>query len=210
MTSDDINNLNKSFTRTPPDLVAFAQSIQDYFDGNLPFEVMQVRALPAAGWVRIELVSHDNLFTVYRITPRVNDAILAELMRHYLRRIEQIREGEPEEPLPEPEPSRKIEGVENIPLSPSPGGYIYVIRGGDLCKIGVSINPSQRFRTLNSASPITLKFEMCAPHPNMYLGEAILHARYDRRRIKGEWFALTDTDLAEIKEFLMKEQTEVR
>ena len=64
-------------------------------------------------------------------------------------------------------------------------------------KIGVSDNPSYRERTLQSEKPT---IELLFFFDGTIDLERVLHAQYADRRIRGEWFALTDLDVNNIKE----------
>ena len=60
-------------------------------------------------------------------------------------------------------------------------------------KIGKSVNPSFREKTLQSEKPtITKIFEFPSDV------ELSLHKKYSDKRVRGEWFALTDDDLIDI------------
>lgn len=75
--------------------------------------------------------------------------------------------------------------------------YIMVDHSTGYYKIGRSINPSFREKTLQSEKPtITLLFGFDSTHQQ----EKQLHAQYASKRIRGEWFALTEDDLSTIKE----------
>ncbi len=66
-------------------------------------------------------------------------------------------------------------------------------------KIGRSKTPGKRERTLQSEVPeTTLRFSIPAEESH----EKELHERFAHRRIRGEWFELTDVDLLEVFIFL--------
>ena len=76
---------------------------------------------------------------------------------------------------------------------------VYLIRAENgLVKIGKTANIESRFSTLNHASPIDL--ELVHVFDTLFGDELEeeLHALYDDRRIKGEWFRLSDQDVREI------------
>lgn len=62
-------------------------------------------------------------------------------------------------------------------------------------KIGKSVNPRVRERTLLSDKPTITLFMICDN-----LVEKELHAKYADKRVRGEWFNLTSEDIADIKE----------
>lgn len=74
-------------------------------------------------------------------------------------------------------------------------GYIYILKSGDLYKIGQSAKPRKRLRQLRTGSslPIEVVYTMRTPHYKFV--EKILHNRLADKRVRGEWFALSETDL---------------
>jgi len=84
---------------------------------------------------------------------------------------------------------------EELPVSRWFGQSIYLIRmeGSDLCKIGVSQNPKHRLNQLNVPG---LYLDMVYQVPHAYEIEKSLHYCYSSKRTKGEWFHLSDEDIA--------------
>lgn len=79
-------------------------------------------------------------------------------------------------------------------------GFVYLIQAeNQLVKIGVSINPQKRFQTLNTASPIELSILFSIKSDDAYTLEDKLHKRFADRHIKGEWFSLSEEDIASVK-----------
>lgn len=60
-------------------------------------------------------------------------------------------------------------------------------------KIGKSVNPRRRERTLLSDKPTITLFKVCEKNV-----ERELHAKYKDKRVRGEWFTLTEEDIADI------------
>ena len=65
-------------------------------------------------------------------------------------------------------------------------------------KIGRSINPSTREKTLQSEKPT---IDMLFSYPATNECETDLHGIYSKKRIRGEWFDLNGTDLKNIKTY---------
>lgn len=79
--------------------------------------------------------------------------------------------------------------------------YVYLMKCNNtgLHKIGRSINPSSRERTiLSQSSSITIVF--ISPITSITT-EKILHKRFSRKRIRGEWFDLNTEDISIIKNY---------
>lgn len=60
-------------------------------------------------------------------------------------------------------------------------------------KIGRSVNPKKRESTLQSEKPTINMFAVCENDH-----ESILHKKYSKKRIRGEWFNLSDKNLSSI------------
>ena len=79
-------------------------------------------------------------------------------------------------------------------------GYIYLLRQGDIFKIGRSKNPSERRRVHNNTSPVEVSLEHKLHVIDMESAESWLHRRFKQKLIKNEWFRLTPEDVAWVKQ----------
>ena len=79
--------------------------------------------------------------------------------------------------------------------------YIYLMVNTEtsLIKIGKSNNPRYRERTLHSQEPTVHLIAVWCCHHKI---EKDLHAMFDQKRSRGEWFRLLLSDLAEIERFM--------
>ena len=70
----------------------------------------------------------------------------------------------------------------------------------DMIKIGYSVNPSTRIRTLAAKEPA---LEIIHEFEGRTQDERRLHEKYNNKRVKGEgeWFRLSDADVEDIKEY---------
>ncbi len=77
-------------------------------------------------------------------------------------------------------------------------GYVYLMRdiGLGYYKIGFSGNPTHRERTLQAERP---SIELLYSWLSNWKTEQQLHERYKEKRVRGEWFNLSPSDIAEIK-----------
>ena len=74
--------------------------------------------------------------------------------------------------------------------------YVYLIRSEEgLFKIGVSNNPKSRLKALQSATPHNLTLIHAVQTNISRKIELYLHGYYHTRAIRGEWFALSDSDV---------------
>jgi len=78
---------------------------------------------------------------------------------------------------------------------------LYLIREDwrGLVKVGISNNITNRLTYLQSACPQRLNIVAICPSDNARKDEAKLHARFEQKRINGEWFRLNDDDIDRIK-----------
>lgn len=67
-------------------------------------------------------------------------------------------------------------------------------------KIGYAQKPADRLRTFNVKLPFEVEYEVLLKTDDMRGLESSLHEYYSEKHINGEWFALTDDDLAELRQ----------
>lgn len=78
-------------------------------------------------------------------------------------------------------------------------GWIYIVQCGDHYKIGKTKNVKRRFIQLQSSMPYPLRLEHQSQHDNVVQVERELHTMFHDKWIRGEWFKLSDEDLAWFK-----------
>ena|SRR3990167_7127718 len=84
--------------------------------------------------------------------------------------------------------------------------YFIRVRGTNIVKIGSSEHPFDRIQQLQVGSPHELELLGTCDSPSDEfsdsdgMSEKYYHRRFRNRRIRGEWFRLTDDDLASIEE----------
>jgi len=83
-------------------------------------------------------------------------------------------------------------------------GYVYFIQGqcGGAIKIGYSLTPSSRLKTLQTGYPDTLKMLLVIPGDESI--EHALHRQFEGARLKGEWFRPDELLIEKIKELSAK------
>ena len=78
-------------------------------------------------------------------------------------------------------------------------GYVYLIQSATgHCKIGSSRSVQNRLRQLQCANPEPLTLLHHFPSANAQQSELALHSRFADRRVRNEWFALTEAEIASI------------
>jgi len=76
--------------------------------------------------------------------------------------------------------------------------YVMIDKNTGYYKIGRSVNPERREKTLQSEKPT---IEMLFNHDARVKDEKELHDMFKDKRIRGEWFDLNGSDLTKIREF---------
>jgi len=80
-----------------------------------------------------------------------------------------------------------------------PQGFVYLLKAGEHPKIGKAIDMKKRLNQIKLALPVKPEVihTIEAFHP--YQAEHYWHKRFADKRLNGEWFVLTDRDVAEFK-----------
>jgi hypothetical protein len=78
--------------------------------------------------------------------------------------------------------------------------FVYIFRVNGLCKIGRTNNPDRRKVQLQTAIPYPIE-TVCLIQTTRHGLERALHRRFDHLKARGEWYALTDTEIQWIKDF---------
>ena len=88
---------------------------------------------------------------------------------------------------------------ESRPSSSPTGGYVYVIRSKLGFKIGKTVNVRSRTRLFAVRLPFPTSIEHYAWFEDYTHAERSFHLRYHTKRLEGEWFDLSESDLDAIK-----------
>ena len=94
--------------------------------------------------------------------------------------------------------SRRVENDDGSISGPS-NGFVYLFRAGDIYKIGLSINPKQRSKAVKAPNGQDIIIEHQISTDDMGALEQALHYRFSDKRLEGEWFELTDSDVEYVK-----------
>lgn len=92
-------------------------------------------------------------------------------------------------------PPPKLSREENLDKS----GFVYIIKiqTGEF-KIGKSINVEKRIKEIDTSTPHELELVHAIISDNANNAEKLLHKKYEKSRIKGEWFNLSSNDIDEL------------
>ncbi len=84
-------------------------------------------------------------------------------------------------------------------------GYIYVLKSEYGYKIGKTVNLKDRIRLFGVKLPFKFELILTGLVENCSKAEAELHRRFSHKRLEGEWFELTPTDVDQIEAYLKAE-----
>lgn len=74
-------------------------------------------------------------------------------------------------------------------------GFVYILEGGGYCKIGRTCNPNKRIAQISPKLPFDTTLVHMIPTDDSLRLEAILHERFENKRVNGEWFNLDREDI---------------
>ncbi len=81
-------------------------------------------------------------------------------------------------------------------------GYVYVLKSDSgHYKIGKTLSPNNRRITFTVKLPMEVEYIVWIHSPNYHLLETLLHTQYRHKRVNGEWFDLSSTDLVWLGSF---------
>lgn len=81
-------------------------------------------------------------------------------------------------------------------LGPRRDGYVYLFKWMNFYKIGTSVNVQSRLGPLSASLPMPGEILHTIPTNHMSDAELSLHDKFAAKRLNGEWFALSDEDIA--------------
>lgn len=104
-----------------------------------------------------------------------------------------------DKPLPEPAPNTgQVPRQTKTPLRhhQHPAGYVYILKGNGLYKIGLSTRkPDARIAEYSPKLPFSTELVKVIESNNCHALEKELHRRFRSKHVRGEWYALTSEDL---------------
>ena len=102
---------------------------------------------------------------------------------------------------------KKKEGIHKLDHEHNIPGYVYFMKAKDdnLVKIGASKNPSKRKEQIERDLVFEIELINKIHSYNSYLLEKKLHQIHKPQRINGEWFALTDKQIEDIRNYKDKD-----
>ena len=106
-----------------------------------------------------------------------------ELEQHNLEQLEPRPSSHPSNNRPAPQPPQ-----------PKPG-FVYLLRGNDQHKIGRTKHVDDRMKQISQKLPFEIELVHAIETDDTETLEAQLHDRFADRRLKGEWFDLSEQDV---------------
>lgn len=79
-------------------------------------------------------------------------------------------------------------------------GYVYLVQSPTSAyKIGKTVDPDNRMKTFSVKLPFEVDYVCVIQSDDMHTLETELHAKFEHKRVNGEWFDLDETDVEYIK-----------
>jgi hypothetical protein len=78
-------------------------------------------------------------------------------------------------------------------------GYVYLIKGGDFFKIGVTKSLNSRMKYFQTKLPFEVEELAIIASDDSYGLEKQLHEQFEHKRVNGEWFSLDEEDVETIQ-----------
>lgn len=113
-----------------------------------------------------------------------NKTVAQEMLGELLRRAER---------------KTKQKALARLRPPPPTWGYVYLAAMENACKIGVAQDVAGRVRELQTGTPGKLEVRHVIRSNDAGWLEAMLHRLFASRRLRGEWFALTEEDVSALK-----------
>lgn len=185
---------------TPGKMVA---PYSDHYFINLRLNSEDLTSFAGKGWdlLRIEHINGDAPHTFsnsYHINyqPPFSSFLFKIYAEKYIQAL-----GEAGVVLDDYSTTSKRSSAESSP-SEKEVCYVYLMKdtSNGYYKIGISNRPEYRERTLQSEKP-TIELLTAKPFPSRIIAEAIeqaLHKAFGEKRLRGEWFELTPSDVNDI------------
>jgi hypothetical protein len=153
-----------------------------------------IEEMAGSNSVQVERLSHELLEQIGSIESMLSQQDLVELtprMRSFL-----------QEALVEKQYRYDMERLRQqaASLQGPRAGFVYLLRAAtDQYKIGRTKDPKNRKETFDVKLPFPVEFECLIPTQDMFQLEKALHQRFGGKRLRGEWFDLSEEDVAYIK-----------
>ncbi|MFZ1746398.1 MAG: GIY-YIG nuclease family protein, partial [Nitrospirales bacterium] len=97
----------------------------------------------------------------------------------------------------------KAPSTTELPEKKKKRGFVYLVRAntGEY-KIGYSIDIQNRLKAFAVQPPFEYKLIHSIPVDDMLQAESVLHDKFSHKRIRGEWFTLSEEDVIEISQLI--------
>ena len=142
--------------------------------------------------------THQDLLNVIRELCEAYDALSPERIQQYNQSIHDKR-------FPTRINRRSADQIQRVekPTRGPLNGFVYLIRYGrsNKYKIGMSANPANRIRSIQTSTPETLSLVHTIQTANMLDLEFHFHCKFQPLNIRGEWFELNDQAIAEFMNY---------
>jgi len=99
---------------------------------------------------------------------------------------------------PQREYPKEEKGVKGVKERKPKSGYVYLLHHNGLYKIGMAKSITQRLTQISPVMPHKITLVCSVKTADMFFLEATLHERYAEKRMNGEWFSLSPSDVQDV------------
>jgi len=140
----------------------------------------------------------DDYIDTWTLNKENKQSIIKDLFKSHSMTVQKVVENyQPFENISDSEPYENEEDYCHV--------YLMIDTTNNFHKIGISGNPKYREKTLQSEKP-TIELICSKEFPSRTIAENLektLHNSFGAKRIRGEWFELTNNDVEQIKQTLL-------
>lgn len=208
---------NNEYKLSPKDLVSFmyedglidtfeivespvknSGSWNGFYETKVPITQNEIKNLSERNFLKwkLEFFNGSEFIIGVNYNERYNDVLMQKIIKDFTKEYVELVKLEIVEHKP------LIEKAENNFKPSIEACHVYLMHDttNDYYKIGISIKPEYREKTLQSDKP-TIELICSKEYPDRGIAKSIenaLHNNYSSKHIRGEWFELTDFDVLNI------------
>jgi predicted Rdx family selenoprotein len=158
--------------------------------------VKELGRVPVEGEI-IRKRKHDKSFPNRQAFQRfgAKSALLEEVIRYCKLHDDLVTAAMVEQELAE----TNTRAIDQAPTSETVHGYVYLQQAGSKYRIGASNSPGRRVDEIDRASPDEVKCIWEIETDDMFNVEGYWHKRFEKKRVKRDWFKLSSADVSAFK-----------
>jgi len=178
--------------------VKISGSWNGFYETKVPITQNEIKNLSERNFLKwkIQFFNSSEFIIGVNYNERYNDELMRKIIKDFTKEYVELVKSEIVEHKP------LIEKVENNFKPSIEACHVYLMHDttNDYYKIGISIKPEYREKTLQSDKP-TIELICSKEYPDRGIAKSIenaLHNNYKVKHIRGEWFELNSSDVENI------------